>query len=133
MNCKFYEYLLFFNFDIVNFVWKTNRFGEGLWEWVHRMSYFVIFVFSGALIVGGLDAEGLGKKSYLPQAWTICSCLFRNMRVSSRFPWVYDFPGVERFSLDLCLANKKCRKYILEAGLSLISYEFKFILLLENL
>ena len=55
---------------------------------------------------------GLGRKSYLGQAEITCFCLFRNVRVSSRFPCVT--PGVERFSLDLCRAVKKGRKYILE-------------------
>ena len=55
---------------------------------------------------------GLGRKSYLGQAEITCFCLFRDVRVSSRFPCVT--PGVERFSLDLCQAVKKCRKCILE-------------------
>ena len=128
MNIYFFSILILWtSFE------KPIGLGRAVWEWLHRRSYFVIFVFSGALIVGGLDAVGLGKKSYLRQAWTICFCLFRNMRVSSKFPLVYDFPGVGKFSLDLCLPNKKCRKCILEEELSLISYEFKFMLLLRNL
>ena len=57
---------------------------------------------------------GLGRKSYLGQAEITCFCLFRDVRVSSRFPCVT--PGMERFSLDLCRAVKKCSKYILEVG-----------------
>ena len=54
----------------------------------------------------------LGRKSYLGHAKITCFCLFRDVRVSSRFPCVT--PGVERFSLDLCRAVKKCRKCFLE-------------------
>ena len=54
----------------------------------------------------------LGRKSYLGQVKITCFCLFGDVRVSSRFPCVT--PGVERFSLDLCQAVKKCRKCILE-------------------
>ena len=57
---------------------------------------------------------GLGRKSYLGQAEITCFCLFRDVRVSSRFPCVT--PGVEGFSLDLCRAVKKCRECIMEVG-----------------
>ena len=50
----------------------------------------------------------------LGQAEITCFCLFRDVRVSSIFPCVT--PGVERFSVDLCRAVKKCRKCILEVG-----------------
>ena len=55
---------------------------------------------------------GLGRKSSLGQAEITCFSLFRDVRVSSRFPCVT--PGVTRFSLDLCRAVKKCRKCNLE-------------------
>ena len=55
---------------------------------------------------------GLGRKHYLRQAERTCFCLFTDVRVSSRFPCVT--PGMKRFSLDLCLAVKKCREFILE-------------------
>ena len=57
---------------------------------------------------------GLDRKSYLGQAEITCFCLFRDVRVRSRFPCVT--PGVERFSLDLCRAVEKCRKCVLEVG-----------------
>ena len=41
------------NSDIVNFVSKTNGAEEGVWEWGCRRPYFAIFLFWGALIVGG--------------------------------------------------------------------------------
>ena len=55
---------------------------------------------------------GFGRKSYLGQAEITCFCLFRDVMVTLRFPYVT--PGVERFSLDLCRAVKKCRKCVLE-------------------
>ena len=55
---------------------------------------------------------GLGRKSYLGQAEITCFCLFRDLRVSSRFPCVT--PGVEIFSLDLCRAVKNCGQCVLE-------------------
>ena len=54
----------------------------------------------------------LGRKSYLGQTKIARFCLFRNMRVNSRFSCVA--AGVERFFLDLCRAVKKCRKCVLE-------------------
>ena len=102
---------LLFNSDIVNFVLKTDGVGEGVWERGYRRPYSVIIVFWGALIVGGLDVVGLGRKPYLGQGDITCFCLFRDVRVSSKFPCVT--PGVERFSLDLCRAVKSCRKCIL--------------------
>ena len=42
---------------------------------------------------------GLGRKSYLGQAEIACFYLFRNAKVSIRFPCLT--PGMERFSLDL--------------------------------
>ena len=47
---------------------------------------------------------GLGRKSYLRQDEVACFCLFRDVKVSTRFPCVT--PGVERFSIDLCRAVK---------------------------
>ena len=78
-------------------------------------SLILLFLFfGGALIVGGWDAMGLGRKSYLGQAEITCFFLFRDVRVSSRFPCV--IPWVERFSLDIYWAVKKCRKCVLEVG-----------------
>ena len=54
---------------------------------------------------------GLGRKSYLGQAEMTCFLLFRDVRVSSRFPCVT--PGVIRFFLDFCRAIKKFRKCVL--------------------
>ena len=56
----------------------------------------------------------LGRKSYLGQVEIACFYLFRDVSVSSRFPCVT--PEVERFSLDICRAVKKCRKCVLEVG-----------------
>ena len=53
---------------------------------------------------------GLDRKTYLGQAEIACFCLFTDARVSSRFPCVT--PGMERFSLDLPQADKKCRNCV---------------------
>ena len=55
---------------------------------------------------------GLGRKSYLGQAEMACFCLFRDVKVSSRFACVT--PEVERFFLDFFRVVKKCRKCVLE-------------------
>ena len=62
--------------------------GRRVWACGCRRPYFVIIVFGGALIVGGLDAIELGRKSYLGQTEITYFCLFRDVRVSSRFSCV---------------------------------------------
>ena len=105
---------LLFNSGIVKFVLKTDGGEEGVWEWECRKPYFVIFVFWVDLIIGKWDAVGLDRKFYLEQAEIACFSLFRDVRVSSRFPCAT--PRMERFSLDLLWAVKKYRKYVLEVG-----------------
>ena len=53
--------------------------GKGLWEWECRSPYFVVFVFWGGLIVGGWDAVGLGRKSYIGQAEFTCLFFYSGM------------------------------------------------------
>ena len=50
---------------------------------------------------------GLGRESYLGQNEITCFCLFRDVRVSSRFPCV--ITGVAGFSLDLCRVTKELK------------------------
>ena len=102
------------NFNIVDFVLKTDRGGEGDKRVGVQKPLFCYFLFWGALIVGRWDAVGLGRKSYWGQAEIACFCLFRDVRVSTGFPWVTS--RVERFSLDLCRAVNRCRKCVLEVS-----------------
>ena len=97
---------LLFNSDIRNFVLKTNGVREGGMGVGVQKALFCYFCFLRCSNCWWVKCGGVGRKSYLGQTKITCFCLFRDVRVSSRFPCVTAEVG--RFSLDLCRAVKKC-------------------------
>ena len=84
------------NFNILNFVLKTNGAWEGDTGVGVQNAQFCYFLIWGALILGRWNVMGQGRKSYLERAEIKCLCLFKGVRVSPKFPYVIqrrkDFP-----------------------------------------